>query len=107
MGGPPLAGGRSRCGDPLNGPLRYIARDWSKPRRAWHVADARRGDAAALGNAVRDAEYANEEMAQLGGKISGRVRIGLITSVAQSTLRRPLPRLPSNIRMTTVDLRRL
>src|SRR5882757_8952121 len=35
---------------------------------------------------VRDAEQANAEMAQLDGKVSGRVRIGLITSVAQSTL---------------------
>jgi LysR family transcriptional regulator, nitrogen assimilation regulatory protein len=35
---------------------------------------------------VRDAERAEEEMAQLDGKVSGRVRVGLITSVAQSTL---------------------
>ena len=35
---------------------------------------------------VRDAEYARQEMAQLGGRISGRVSVGLITSVAQSTM---------------------
>ena len=35
---------------------------------------------------VRDAERVEEEMAQLDGKVSGRVRVGLITSVAQSTL---------------------
>lgn len=35
---------------------------------------------------VRDAEYAWQEMAQLGGRISGRVSVGLITSVAQSTM---------------------
>jgi LysR family transcriptional regulator, nitrogen assimilation regulatory protein len=35
---------------------------------------------------VRDAEYALQEMAQLGGRISGRVAVGLITSVAQSTM---------------------
>jgi LysR family nitrogen assimilation transcriptional regulator len=35
---------------------------------------------------VRDAEQAREEMARLDGKVSGRVRIGMITSVAQSTL---------------------
>jgi DNA-binding transcriptional LysR family regulator len=35
---------------------------------------------------VRDAEYARQEMAQLGGRISGRVAVGLITSVAQSTM---------------------
>ena len=37
---------------------------------------------------VRDAEYARQEMAQLGGRISGRVSVGLITSVAQSTMAR-------------------
>jgi len=35
---------------------------------------------------VRDAEHARQEMAQLGGRISGRVAVGLITSVAQSTM---------------------
>ncbi|MDI3559111.1 LysR family transcriptional regulator [Bradyrhizobium sp. Arg816] len=35
---------------------------------------------------VRDAEHARQEMAQLGGRISGRVSVGLITSVAQSTM---------------------
>lgn len=35
---------------------------------------------------VRDAEYARQEIAQLGGRISGRVSVGLITSVAQSTM---------------------
>jgi LysR family transcriptional regulator, nitrogen assimilation regulatory protein len=35
---------------------------------------------------VRDAEQAREEMGRLDGKVSGRVRIGMITSVAQSTL---------------------
>jgi LysR family nitrogen assimilation transcriptional regulator len=35
---------------------------------------------------VRDAERVKEEMAQLDGKVSGRVKVGLITSVAQSTL---------------------
>lgn len=35
---------------------------------------------------VRDAEHARQEMAQLGGHISGRVSVGLITSVAQSTM---------------------
>ncbi|BBO05333.1 LysR family nitrogen assimilation transcriptional regulator [Bradyrhizobium ottawaense] len=35
---------------------------------------------------VRDAEYARQEMAQIGGRISGRVAVGLITSVAQSTM---------------------
>ena len=35
---------------------------------------------------VRDTERVKEEMAQLGGKVSGRVKVGLITSVAQSTL---------------------
>lgn len=35
---------------------------------------------------VRDAEYARQEMAQLGGRISGRVSVGLVTSVAQSTM---------------------
>jgi LysR family nitrogen assimilation transcriptional regulator len=35
---------------------------------------------------VRDAEYARQEMAQLGGRVSGRVSVGLITSVAQSTM---------------------
>jgi len=37
---------------------------------------------------VRDAEYAQQEMAQLGGRISGRVSVGLITSVAQSIMAR-------------------
>jgi DNA-binding transcriptional LysR family regulator len=35
---------------------------------------------------VRDVEYAKQEIAQLGGRISGRVSVGLITSVAQSTM---------------------
>ncbi|MCK1540962.1 LysR family transcriptional regulator [Bradyrhizobium sp. 179] len=35
---------------------------------------------------VRDVEYAKQEMAQLNGRISGRVSVGLITSVAQSTM---------------------
>jgi len=35
---------------------------------------------------VRDVEYARQEMAQLGGRISGKVSAGLITSVAQSTM---------------------
>jgi hypothetical protein len=35
---------------------------------------------------VRDAEHASEEMARLDGRVSGRVKIGLISSVAQSTL---------------------
>lgn len=35
---------------------------------------------------VREAARASEEMAQLDGRISGRVKIGLITSVAQTTL---------------------
>jgi LysR family transcriptional regulator, nitrogen assimilation regulatory protein len=35
---------------------------------------------------VRDAGRVKEEMAQLDGKVSGRVKVGLITSVAQSTL---------------------
>lgn len=39
-----------------------------------------------VGPIVRDAEHAAEEMARLDGRISGRVRIGLITSVAQTTL---------------------
>jgi len=37
---------------------------------------------------VRDAEHARQEMAQLGGRISGRVSVGLITSVAQSIMAR-------------------
>jgi DNA-binding transcriptional LysR family regulator len=35
---------------------------------------------------VRDVEHAMEEMARLDGRISGRVAVGLVTSVAQSTL---------------------
>jgi len=35
---------------------------------------------------VRDVEYAQQEMARLNGRISGRVSVGLITSVAQSTM---------------------
>lgn len=35
---------------------------------------------------VRDVEYAKQEMARLNGRISGRVSVGLITSVAQSTM---------------------
>ncbi len=35
---------------------------------------------------ARDVEHAKQEMAQLNGRISGRVVVGLITSVAQSTL---------------------
>src|SRR5690606_3019994 len=35
---------------------------------------------------VRDADRAADEMARLDGRISGRVRIGLITSVAQTTV---------------------
>ncbi|MGY3614527.1 LysR family nitrogen assimilation transcriptional regulator [Bradyrhizobium sp. USDA 10063] len=35
---------------------------------------------------IRDVEYARQEMEQLGGRISGRVSVGLITSVAQSTM---------------------
>src|SRR3954451_3991302 len=35
---------------------------------------------------VRDAEYARQEMAQLGGRISGRVSGGLLTSGAHSTM---------------------
>ena len=35
---------------------------------------------------VRDVEHAIQEMARLNGRISGRVRVGLVTSVAQSTL---------------------
>jgi DNA-binding transcriptional LysR family regulator len=35
---------------------------------------------------VRDVEYAMQEMARLKGRIAGRVSIGLVTSVAQSTL---------------------
>ena len=35
---------------------------------------------------VRDADRATDEMARLDGRVSGRVRIGLITSVAQTTV---------------------
>lgn len=35
---------------------------------------------------VRDVEHAMQEMARLNGRVSGRVVVGLITSVAQSTL---------------------
>lgn len=35
---------------------------------------------------VRDVEHAMQEMARLDGRVSGRVVVGLITSVAQSTL---------------------
>ena len=35
---------------------------------------------------VRDVEYAMQEMARLNGRVSGRVAVGLITSVAQSTM---------------------
>jgi LysR family transcriptional regulator, nitrogen assimilation regulatory protein len=35
---------------------------------------------------IRDVEYARQEMAQLGGRVSGQVSVGLITSVAQSTM---------------------
>ncbi|MEH2516315.1 LysR family nitrogen assimilation transcriptional regulator [Bradyrhizobium sp. AZCC 1610] len=35
---------------------------------------------------LRDVEYAKQEMARLDGRISGRVSVGLITSVAQSTM---------------------
>lgn len=35
---------------------------------------------------VRDVEYAKQEMARLNGRISGRVSVGLITSVAQSIM---------------------
>jgi DNA-binding transcriptional LysR family regulator len=35
---------------------------------------------------VRDVEHAKQEMARLNGRISGRVSVGLITSVAQSTM---------------------
>ena len=38
------------------------------------------------GPIVRDVEYAKQEMARLNGRISGRVSVGLITSVAQSTM---------------------
>jgi LysR family transcriptional regulator, nitrogen assimilation regulatory protein len=35
---------------------------------------------------VRDVEYAKQEMAGLNGRLSGKVSVGLITSVAQSTM---------------------
>jgi DNA-binding transcriptional LysR family regulator len=35
---------------------------------------------------IREAERADEEMSQLDGKVSGRVRIGMITSAAHSSL---------------------
>lgn len=35
---------------------------------------------------VRDVEYAKQEMARLNGRIAGRVSVGLIASVAQSTM---------------------
>src|SRR5437868_430646 len=35
---------------------------------------------------VRDVEHAKQEMTRLNGRISGRVSVGLITSVAQSTM---------------------
>jgi LysR family nitrogen assimilation transcriptional regulator len=35
---------------------------------------------------IREAERADEEMTQLDGKVSGRVRIGMITSAAHSSL---------------------
>src|ERR1700744_478884 len=42
---------------------------------------------------VRDVDRAREEMARLDGKVAGRVSVGMINSVAQSTLAISAPRI--------------
>lgn len=57
-------------------------------RSARGVATTPAGEALArlISPIVRDVELAMQEMARLDGRVSGRVVVGLITSVAQSTL---------------------
>lgn len=57
-------------------------------RSAHGVATTPAGEALArlISPIVRDVEHAMQEMARLDGRVSGRVVVGLITSVAQSTL---------------------
>lgn len=57
-------------------------------RTAHGVSTTPAGEALArlISPIVRDVEHAMQEMARLDGRVSGRVVVGLITSVAQSTL---------------------
>ncbi|MCK1479482.1 LysR family transcriptional regulator [Bradyrhizobium sp. 197] len=57
-------------------------------RNAHGITTTVAGDALArlVAPIVRDVEHAKEEMARLNGRISGKVSVGLITSVAQSTM---------------------
>ncbi|MBB6308457.1 LysR family transcriptional regulator [Xanthobacter tagetidis] len=57
-------------------------------RSAHGVTPTRAGETLArlVAPIVRDVEHAIQEMARLDGRIGGRVAVGLVTSVAQSTL---------------------